>query len=65
MEVVGWGECGIFLMRERWGSDIFDDLLGRGSEFSISHHEKSIINLPLLLQFQIIFFSTKIHSQNI
>ena len=37
---------------------------GGGRNFLISHYEKCITNLPLLLQFQIIFFSTKRHSQN-
>ena len=44
----------------RWGgSESFSDLLGRGQNFSISHHEKCIAfwergclpSLPLLLQF--------------
>ena len=44
----GWGWDRKFLMI-CWGG---------GQSFSISHHEKCITNLPLLLQFQIIFFST-------
>ena len=36
---------------------------GGGQNFSISHHEKCITDLPLHLQFQISFFVTKRHSQ--
>ena len=49
-------------LRTGGGSEIFDDLLRKGSE--LSHQSSCITNLPLLLQFQIIFFSTSIrHSQ--
>ena len=65
MEVVGWGRkegpsyegggegVGNFMMIY-WGG---------GQNFSISHHEKCITDLPLHLQFQISFFSTKRHSE--
>ena len=36
---------------------------GRDQNFYISQQEKCTTNLPLLLQFQIINFSTKRHSQ--
>ena len=44
------------------GLEIFDDLLGKGSEPFLSHHKKCITSLPL--QLQIVFFSAKRHSQN-
>ena len=72
MEVLGWRiEKGLLIMSR--GSEIFGDLLGRDQNFSISPYKRCISffgrgcpkNLPLLLQFQTIFFTTKRHSQKI
>ena len=59
----GVGKRGAHLMRDGWDRKFLMIYWGGDQNFSTSH-EKCITNLPLLLQFQIIFFSTLYYRQS-
>ena len=61
----GLGENGGLSYKMGWGSDIFDDILGRGQNFSTSHHENVSQTSHYSYNFRLFSFQLKdIHKIN-